>query len=177
MCMCRVISWLVENGCLLWPLCSLNIILLAFALLHFVPQGQTCLLLQVSLDFLVFHSNPLLWKGHLFPGVSSKRSVFLGSSDSKESAYNSGDLGLIPGCGRPLEKRMETRSSILAWRIPWTEEHSWLQSVGLQRVRHDWAAQCSTAKYIYTGWIGEPSSEPVNVNLFGKRVFADVISW
>ena len=37
-----------------------------FALLHFVLQGQTCLLLQVSLDFLLLHSNPLWWKGHLF---------------------------------------------------------------------------------------------------------------
>ena len=37
--------------------------LLAFALLHFVLQGQICLLLQVSLDFLLLHSNPLWWKG------------------------------------------------------------------------------------------------------------------
>ena len=36
-----------------------------------------------------------------------------------------------------LEKEMATHSSILAWRIPWTEEPSKLQSVGLQRVRHD----------------------------------------
>ena len=40
--------------------------LLAFALLHFVLQGQTCLLLQVSLDCLLSHSCPLWWKGHLF---------------------------------------------------------------------------------------------------------------
>ena len=40
----------------------------------------------------------------------------------------------------PLEKEMETHSSILAWRIPWTEEPDRLQSiqsVGSQRVRHD----------------------------------------
>jgi len=36
----------------------------------------------------------------------------------------------------PLEKQMATHSSILAWRILWTEEPSGLQSVGLQRVRH-----------------------------------------
>ena len=36
--------------------------LLAFAPLHFVLQSQTCLLLQVSLDFLLFHSSPLRWK-------------------------------------------------------------------------------------------------------------------
>ena len=37
----------------------------------------------------------------------------------------------------PLEKRMATHSSILAWRILWTEEPGVLQSVGSQRVRHD----------------------------------------
>ena len=40
--------------------------LLAFALLHFVLKGQICLLLQVSLDFLVLHSSPLWWKEYLF---------------------------------------------------------------------------------------------------------------
>ena len=37
----------------------------------------------------------------------------------------------------PLEKGMATHSSILAWRIPWTEGPGGLQSVGLQRVGHD----------------------------------------
>ena len=37
----------------------------------------------------------------------------------------------------PLEKEMATHSSILAWRIPWTEEPGGLQSRGSQRVRHD----------------------------------------
>ena len=36
-----------------------------------------------------------------------------------------------------LEKEMITHSSIFAWRIPWTEEPSGLQSIGLQRVGHD----------------------------------------
>ena len=34
----------------------------------------------------------------------------------------------------PLEKEMATHSSILAWKIPWTEEPGWLQSMGLQSV-------------------------------------------
>ena len=38
-----------------------------------------------------------------------------------------------------LEKETATRSSILAWRIPWTEEPDGLQSMGSQRVRHGWA--------------------------------------
>ena len=37
----------------------------------------------------------------------------------------------------PLEESMATHSSILAWRIPWTEEPGGLQSMGSQRVRHD----------------------------------------
>ena len=37
----------------------------------------------------------------------------------------------------PLEKRMATHSSILAWKMPWTEESGRLQSVGLQRVGHN----------------------------------------
>ena len=39
----------------------------------------------------------------------------------------------------PLEKEMVTHSGILAWKIPWTDECGRLQSMGLQRVRHDWA--------------------------------------
>ena len=41
------------------------------------------------------------------------------------------------GLDDPLEKEMATRSSILAWEIPWTEEPGGLQSMGSQRVRHD----------------------------------------
>ena len=37
----------------------------------------------------------------------------------------------------PLEREMETHSSMLAWEIPWTEETGKLQSMGSQRVRHD----------------------------------------
>ena len=40
-----------------------------------------------------------------------------------------------------LEKEMATHSSILAWKIPWTEEPGGLQSMGLQRVRHDRATK------------------------------------
>ena len=47
------------------------------------------------------------------------------------------DTGLILGQEDPLEKVMATHSSILAWRIPWTEEPGGLQSIGSQRVRHN----------------------------------------
>ena len=46
----------------------------------------------------------------------------------------------------PLEKEMTTHSSILACRIPWTEEPGGLQSTGSQRVGHDWATSLSSGK-------------------------------
>ena len=56
------------------------------------------------------------------------------SSVSKEPACSAGDPGSIPGWGRSLEKEMATLSSILAWRIPWTEEPGGLQSMGSQEL-------------------------------------------
>ena len=47
----------------------------------------------------------------------------------------------------PLEKEMATHSSTLAWNIPWTKEPGRLQSMGLQRVRHDWAASLSFTEF------------------------------
>ena len=67
---------------------------------------------------------------------AQNRMGFPGGSVDKESACNAGDLGLIPGLGGSLEKGMATHSSILAWRIPWTEEPGRLQFMGWQRVGH-----------------------------------------
>ena len=57
----------------------------------------------------------------------------------KESACNAGDMVQEDHVGweDPLEKGMTTHSIILFWRIPWTEEPGRLQSMGLQRIRHD----------------------------------------
>ena len=58
----------------------------------------------------------------------------------KNLPANAGDVrdtGLIPGSGRPLKKDTAPHSSILAWRIPRTEEPGRLQSMGLHRVGHD----------------------------------------
>ena len=46
-----------------------------------------------------------------------------------------------PGLKDPPEKEMATHSSIFAWKIPWTEEPGKLQSMGSQRVRHNWATE------------------------------------
>ena len=66
---------------------------------------------------------------------------FLGGSDGLESACKQ-----ILSLGRknPLEKETATHSSILAWRNSWTEEPGRLQSMGLQRVGHDWVTNTFT---------------------------------
>ena len=52
--------------------------------------------------------------------------------------------GFDPWVGKiPWRRKWHTRSSILAWRIPWMEEPGGLQSMGSQRVRHDWATSLS----------------------------------
>ena len=67
----------------------------------------------------------------------------------KESACNAGDEVQFLGWEDPLKKEMSTRSSILAWRIPWTEEPGGLQSMWLQRVRHNWATHTHTLSKVY----------------------------
>ena len=57
--------------------------------------------------------------------------VFASGSDGKESVWNAGDLGSI--------QLFDLLPSILAWRIPWTEEPGRVPSVGSPRVGHDWA--------------------------------------
>ena len=97
--------------------------------------------------FLFLHAVPclqnILWKS---------LKVFLGGSHCKESACNTGDPGSIPGQEDPLEKGMATYSSVLAWRIPWTEEPGRLQFMGSQRVGHNWATDtfqfCTFQVYI-----------------------------
>ena len=55
----------------------------------------------------------------------------------KNLPANVGDWVRSLGWEDPLEKRMTTHSTVLAWRIPWTEEPGRLQSVGSQRVVHN----------------------------------------
>ena len=65
---------------------------------------------------------------------------FPGGSVVKNPPANAGDaedVGSIPGKGRSPREGMATHSSILAWKIPWTEELGGLQSMGSQRVQHD----------------------------------------
>ena len=75
-------------------------------------------------------------------------------SDGKESACSAGEQSSIPGLGRSSiqgNSRILEYSSILAWRILWTEEPGELQSMVSQRVRHDWATDAHTHTHtVYT---------------------------
>ena len=79
---------------------------------------------------------------------------FPGGSDGKESACNAGDLGLILGLGRSPGKRNATHSSVLAWKIPWTEEPGRLRFMRSQRIRHDysdWHLHWAKLLYVNSG--------------------------
>ena len=52
----------------------------------------------------------------------------------------------------PLEKEMATHSSTLTWKIPWMVEPGRLQSMGSQRVGHDWATSLQRPYYVLMGW-------------------------
>ena len=67
---------------------------------------------------------------------SESRQGFAGNSVGKDSAVQETWVRSL-GWEDPLEKEMATPSSILAWRILWTEEPGRLQSIGSQRVGHD----------------------------------------
>ena len=66
---------------------------------------------------------------------------FPGGSAVKNLPASVGDVGSIPGPEDSLEKEMATQFSVLAWEISWIEEPGGLQSMGLQRVRHNSATK------------------------------------
>ena len=80
---------------------------------------------------------------------------FPGGSDSKESACNAETWVWSQDWEDRLEEGMTTHSSILAWRIPWTKESGRLQSMGSQRVRHDWMTFTS----FHLPWSGSGHSD------------------
>ena len=65
--------------------------------------------------------------------------VFVNGASMPANAGDIRDTGLVTGLGRSLEKEIATDSSILAWRIAWTEDHVRLESMGSQTVEHDWS--------------------------------------
>ena len=79
---------------------------------------------------------------------------FPGGTAVKNPPADTGDLSWIPDQEDPLEKEMATRSSIPAWKIPWTEEPGGLQCLGLQRVGHDWTQQQGYMMNLYCPLLG-----------------------
>ena len=125
-------SWLQSSPACV-TLISASVILWRCQLLCFFaskfPRFVRTLIIEVG-PTLIPHALILTWlylqrPYFLFPNKvtfpSSTREAFLGCSDGKESACNAGDPGSHPRSGRSLEKGTENHSSILVWRIPWTE--------------------------------------------------------
>ena len=73
-------------------------------------------------------------RGNIFVRASQ---VALEVKNPHANAGDVRDAGLIPGSGKSPEEGLATHSTIVAWRIPWTEEPGGLQSIGLHRVGHD----------------------------------------
>ena len=94
-----------------------------------------------------FATPSIFLSGRLFWDKSNQGLFWLphSGSNAKECAWNAGDSGWEDS----LEKGMATHSSILAWRIPWTEEPG-VQSMGSKGVGQDWATNTFT---LFTDWI------------------------
>ena len=116
---------------------------------------------QPSAFFMVQLSHPHMTTGksialNIWTFVSEVMSLLFNilSRLVMDLPYNAGDPAMqktrVRSLGRkdPLEKGMAIHSSILAWRMSWTEEPGRPQSMGSQRVRHDWAANTTTT----LGW-------------------------
>jgi len=80
-----------------------------------------------------------------------------------------------------MEKEMATHSSVLSWRIPWTEKPGRLQSMGSHRVRHDWSYLAAAAAAVsfydsYTTYLAETSHEIKRCLLLGRKVMTNLDS-
>ena len=76
------------------------------------------------------------------------------------------------GRENPLEKEMATHSSIPAWRIPWTEEPGGLQSMGSQRVMHNWV----TFNFLPSSWKSPyPCPQPLSLTLINSTSYIDIV--
>ena len=133
-----------------WPQDSVSLSVRAWGLS--VPCCQLSLVIRphhsfihcswgwVSYDEACFLCKILWWlqkKGNI---VTLQLRLPMVAQRVKTSACNVGDLGSIPELGKSPGEGNGNHSSILAWKIPWMEEPGRLQSMGLQRVGHDWAS-------------------------------------
>ena len=108
---------------------------ISIGLLQSVSQDLQSLMLSFSLIAKWHTWNVISYTSY---GTSTSTRVinhlsfpnFPGGSEVKASASSAGNPGSIPGLEDPLEKEMATHSSILAWKIPWTEEPGGLELLG-----------------------------------------------
>ena len=106
---------------------------------------------------------------------------WLSGSQTACSAGDIGDVGLIPGSGRSPKEAMATPSSILVRKTPWTQEPGGPQSMGLQRVKHNWAT--NTHFFTFPSFLfGVPFLLCQNQTFFlwvafctWKHVFSDIL--
>ena len=92
---------------------------------------------------------------------------FPGSSGGKESACMRETWVWSLGREDPLKKEMATHSSIHVWKIQWTEKPCMLQSMGSQRVGHNWATNTSVSQWIYP-WKTDPVLGPESRYTMGR---------
>ena len=118
----------------------------------------------VSITIMLFITSPLLM--HLKVGsLYLLTGGFPDGSAGKESACHAGDTG-------EAEEEIKTHPSILAGKISWTEEAGGLQSMGSQRVGHNWAHGTHTYTYTRRQRYLSPN---LHITLDSKRNFADGI--
>ena len=106
-------------GLFYWDIVAYNVVLVSA-----VQRGEATMFIRISPPFWASLTSLAAQTVKRLPTMRETQFQSLGGED-------------------PLEKEMAPHSSILAWRIPWTEEPGRLQSMGLQRVRHDWATSLS----------------------------------
>ena len=97
------------------------------------------------------------WGCHPGARVHSPRSTLLGCAPTNPASLVAQSVRNLPavqetsvpslGQEDPLEKKMASHSSILAWKIPWTEEPGRIQSMGSQRLQHNWVTNTHSIKY------------------------------
>ena len=115
----------------------------------FFPSGKTWHIMLIAWSVQIVFSQLKIKHESLCLLVQvTPHKGFPGGSDGKESACNAGDLGSIPGSGRSPGEETVNHSTILAWRILCTEKPGRLQSIGSQRVRHDWVTNIHTLPII-----------------------------
>ena len=102
----------------------------------------------------------------LYLMVKTTRSgLILSRRDGRESACNAGDMGSIPGLGRSPGEGNGNLFQYFAWRIPWIEKPGVLQSIGFQRVGHNWVT------HTFTFFLRRDSSTPILSNFRAVLTF------